>query len=79
MCVCFVMRIVLVFTVFCCFMCTYFYCFVVLIFIFLCYVHCFVCTSVRLLPPGENPIAVSNINNKQFCGFFTRSLAGCKY
>ena len=26
-CVCFVMRIVLVFTVFCCFVCTYFYCF----------------------------------------------------
>ena len=40
-----------------------FYCFVVLIFIVLCYFHCFVCTSVRLLPQGENPIAVSNIYN----------------
>jgi hypothetical protein len=62
-CVCFVMRVVLVFTVFCCFVCTYFYCFVVLIVIVLCHFHCFVCTSVRLLPPGENPIAVRNINN----------------
>jgi uncharacterized membrane protein YccF (DUF307 family) len=63
MCVCFVMRIVLVFTVFFCFVCTCFYCFVFLISIVLCYFHCFVCTSVRLLPQGENPIAVSNINN----------------
>jgi hypothetical protein len=54
-CVCIVIRVVLVFT-----------CFVVLcvlIVIVLCYFHCFVCTSVRLLPPGENPIAVSNNNN----------------
>jgi hypothetical protein len=25
--------------------------------------HCGVCTGVRLLPPGENPIAVRNNNN----------------
>jgi hypothetical protein len=25
--------------------------------------YCGVCTSVRLLPPGENPIAVRNNNN----------------
>ena len=66
------MRIVLVFTVFCCFVCTYFYCFVVLIFIVLCYFHCFVCTSVRLLPQGENPIAVSNINNYVSNGTFLK-------
>jgi hypothetical protein len=25
--------------------------------------YCGVCTGVRLLPPGENPIAVRNNNN----------------
>jgi hypothetical protein len=27
--------------------------------------YCGVCTGVRLLPPGENPIAVRNNNNKK--------------
>jgi hypothetical protein len=30
--------------------------------------YCGVCTGVRLLPPGENPIAVRNNNNKLLHG-----------
>ena len=46
----------------------YFYCFIVIllfsailfcVILFFCsYFYCFICSSVGLLPPGENPIAV---------------------
>jgi hypothetical protein len=49
---------ILTFSVFC--LCVYLYCFVVIVVVC---IFIFVCTSVGLLPSGENPIAVSNNNN----------------
>jgi hypothetical protein len=57
--ICFVIRVcfcdlyILTLSVFC--LCTYLHCFVVIV--VLC-IFIFVCTSARLLPPGESPIAV---------------------
>ena len=53
-------------------LCTLLFCrFVVVVVVVLCYlvillfcdIFNFVCTGVRLLPPGEGPIAVNNNNN----------------
>ena len=47
------------FLYFLCFFCALFFC-VVFIFVVLCCFCFIVCTSVGLLPPAENPIAVSS-------------------